>query len=381
MPTGRILKAGMPASLTGQFSVQGKQALAGLNAWAEDVNRSGGLIVDRPEIRWPVTVVHHDDQSQPDRARQVTSRLIEQDAVDLLFGPYSSVLSLAVAGVADDHQRVLWNQGGAADGIYQQGYRWTVGVLAPASGYLNGLLPLVRQADPSAYKIGIIRVYPGAFPKAVSSTVQRQAEGLGFQVSCIREFPPALTDFSSILEEVRRKRVDVLVAVGRIANDIQLAQQLVATRTEIKAVAVVATPIRQFHDALGKDAQGFIGPSQWEEEANYPSDYGPSADSVSTSLKSQGSGFVDYPMAQAYAAGLVAQACLERAGSLEDAELRETASNLDISTFYGRFKIEPETGKQVGRSTLLVQWQDGEKIVLWPPEQAQGRLVYPWPKG
>ncbi len=381
MPKDRTLKAGMPASLTGQFSVQGKQALAGLQAWADDVNRSGGLIVDRPDVPWPVAVFHHDDQSQPDRARHVTSRLIEQDAVDLLFGPYSSVLSLAAAGVAEEHQRVFWNQGGAADDIYQRGFRWTVGVLTPASSYLGGLLPLVRQADPAASQIGIIRAYPGAFPKAVSSTVHRQAKGLGFQVSYLREYPPSLTDFFGILEEVRVHRLDVLVAVGRIANDIQLARQLATTQTGIKAAAVVATPIQQFHDALGEDAQGFIGPSQWESEVHYPSDYGPSAESVSASLRRQSSGLVDYPMAQAYAAGLVAQACVEQAGSLEDAELRKTASSLDISTFYGRFKIEPDTGKQIGRSTLLVQRQDGKKVVLWPPEQAQGRLVYPWPKG
>lgn len=371
----------MPASLTGQFSVQGKQALAGLQAWADDVNRSGGLIVERPDMRWPVAVVHYDDQSKPDRARQIASRLIEQDAVDLLFGPYSSVLSLAAAGVAEEHQRVFWNQGGASDNIYQQGYKWTVGVLSPASGYLAGLLPLVRQADPAAAKIGIIRAYPGAFPKAVSSTVHRQAPKLGFQVNYLREYPASLTDFSAILEEVRGAGLDVLVAVGRIANDIQLAQQLARSWAGIKAAAVVATPIQQFHDALGEDAQGFIGPSQWEQETRQPSDYGPPAESVLASLNSHSSGLIDYPMAQAYAAGLVAQACVEQAGSLDDVELRETAANLDISTFYGRFKIEPDTGEQIGRSTLLVQWQDGKKVVLWPPEQAQGGLVYPWPRG
>ncbi len=371
----------MSVSLTGQFSVQGKQALVGLQAWADDVNRSGGLIVDRMDTRWTVSVVHHDDQSRPDCARQVTSRLIKRDGVDLLFGPYSSVLTLAAATVAEESQRVFWNQGGAADAIHQQGFRWIVGVLSPASGYLAGLLPLVRQADPSASEIGIIRASTGAFSNAVSSTVNRQAEGLGFHVTYLREFPASLTDFSEILEEVRAEGLDVLVAVGRIANDINLAQQLATTHTGIKAAAVVATPIQQFRDALGDDAQGFIGPSQWEHAAKNPSNYGPPADAVLASLRRRSAGMVDYPMAQTYAAGLVAQACLERVGTLEDASLRVVASNLDISTFYGRFKIDPDTGIQVGRSTLIVQWQDGKKVVLWPPGQAQGRLAYPRPKG
>lgn len=381
MPTRGTLKAGLPASLTGQFSVQGKQALAGLRAWAGDVNRSGGLIVDSPDTPRPISIIHYDDQSRADCARQVTSHLIQQDQVDLLFGPYSSVLSQAVAMVAEEHGKVFWNQGGASDGIYQQGYRWTVGVLSPATGYLSGLLPLVRRADPSAVKLGLVRAYPGAFPHRVSSAVHKQSKGLGFQVNYLREYPPSLTDFSGILGEIKSAGLDVLVAVGRIANDIQLARQLAAAGTGIKAMAVVATPIQQFHDALGEGSQGFIGPSQWERGAHYPCDYGPSAESVLASLNRQGAGPADYPMVQAYAAGLIAQACVGQAGSLEDAALRQAAAKLDLSTFYGRFKIEPDTGKQIGRSTLLVQWQDGGKVVVWPPEQAQGQLVYPWPRG
>ena len=240
---------------------------------------------------------------------------------------------------------------------------------------------MIRQADASIASIGIIRAYPGAFLHSVSSAVHRQARELGFQVNYIREFPPSLTDFSGVLEEVRGKRLQVLVAVGRIANDIDFAQQLAAAGTSVKVAAVVATPIQQFVDALGGDAQGFIGPSQWEPEARYPSNYGPSPESVLASLKSGASVSVDYPMAQGYAAGLVAQACVEKAGSLEDERLRASASDLDISTFYGRFKIDSDTGKQTGNSTLLVQWQDGKKVTLWPPELAQARLVYPWPRG
>jgi hypothetical protein len=38
----------------------------------------------------------------------------------------------------------------------------------------------------------------------------------------------------------------------------------------------------------------------------------------------------------------------------------------------------PVTGRQVGRSVVLVQWQEGRKVIVWPPEQRQGPLAYPW---
>ena len=373
------LKAGIPVSLSGQFQVQGKQALAGLQAWANDVNDMGGLARERLGELHPVTVVHCDDQSTADGVRRAATRLIVQDRVDLLFGPYSSVLARAATEIAEAHQRVLWNHGGASDDLYQHGYRRVVGILTPASEYLTGLLPLVREADPEATKIAVVRVRPGAFPRAVCSGVERQAGSMGFHLESVQEFPPTLNDFGIIQDRLERAPPHVLVVVGRIHNDIQFARQLVKRRLDLRAVVVVAAPIEQFRQALAEDVEGFLGPSQWEPEAGYPNDYGPPAQNVLASLARQGQGPVDYPMAQSYAAGLVAQACLERAGSLDDGALRNAASELDISTFYGRFKIDPETGRQVGRSTLLVQWQEGRKVVLWPPRQCQGRLGYPRP--
>ena len=379
MSPRRTLKAGIPVSLSGQFQVQGKQALAGLQTWADDVNRSGGIAVDRRGTRWTVSVVHYDDASQPQRVRQATARLISQDRVDLLFGPYSSVLSRAAAEVAEDHHRLLWNQGGAADEIYEQGYQWVVGIPTPASGYLAGLLPLVRQANPAAATVALVRASPGDFPRSVGSTVLRQAESLGFRVGLNREYPATLTDFTEILEELRKIEPHVLVGVGRISNDIQLARQMVRRLPNLEAAAVVASPIQQFMEELGGDVEGFLGPSQWEAAANHSIDYGPSIHQVLKSFRRQGHPQVDYPMAQAYGAGLVAQACLEQAGTLDDQTLRDTAGTLDYTTFFGKFKVEPETGRKIGHSALIVQWQKGRKVVLWPPEHSQARLVYPWP--
>ncbi len=83
-------------------------------------------------------------------------------------------------------------------------------------------------------------------------------------------------------------------------------------------------------------------------------------------------------MVQAYARALVAQRCVEAAGTAADAVLRSMAGTLDFSTFFGPFKIEPETGRQTGHSMLIVQWQQGRKVVVWPPEQKTDDRVYPW---
>ena len=125
-----VIKAGISVSLTGQFHVQGRQALAGLQAWIDDVNRSGGIPLSPGSAGLKVDLVHYDDASIARQACAVTERLILKDRVDLLFGPYSSVLASTSAVVAEEHSRVMWNQGGASDDVYEQGYRYVVGILS-----------------------------------------------------------------------------------------------------------------------------------------------------------------------------------------------------------------------------------------------------------
>jgi branched-chain amino acid transport system substrate-binding protein len=44
---------------------------------------------------------------------------------------------------------------------------------------------------------------------------------------------------------------------------------------------------------------------------------------------------------------------------------------------FARFRLDPRTRRQVGHQVLTVQWQDGVRRVIWPPERAQALLRYP----
>ena len=370
------IKVGIPVSLTGQFSLQSAQSLAGIQSWADDVNRSGGMIVGRS--RFPVEVVWHDDESRRDKVRVITERLIVEDEVDLLAGPYSAVLTNAAAKVAHLHAKLLWNQGGASPLVYQRGNPWVVGVLTPADEYLAGLLPAVREVCPEAATVGIVRAATGAFPKDVSAGVERTASRMGFRVLLLPEFDAETGNFPEVVESICRATPDVLVAVGRFKNDLDLAELVAEAAPDLGAVAVVAAGVDAFRERLGELAECFIGPSQWEPDVGYVVDYGPSAAQVQDSLRRSGHPVIDYPMAQAYAVGVVMQRCVEECCGLGDVELRRVAASLDFTTFYGRFRIDADSGRPTGKSSLLVQWRTGKKRIVWPPEHRNERLAYPW---
>ena len=374
---GDRLTVGLTASLSGQFRSQGTQALAGVSAWVSDANALGGIFVASHCKNLPLVLKFYNDESSPRLTRALTEKLIVNDKVDILLGPYSSVLTMAAAGVADKFQKVLWNHGGASDEIYRRGFQWVVGILTPASRYLLGIIDLVKERDSAARKLAILHSGKGSFSRAVATGVESYALKNGFEIVFKGEYESPASDFSLYIKEIAEKEPDVLIGVGRIQDDMILAQQLVLDGVRPKTIALVAAGIGQFKEELGDRASGFMGPSQWEPEVGYVPDYGPSAEEVSNKLATVGLGRSDYPMAQAYAAGLVAQRCVEDAGTTDSYALRGAAHRLDFTTFYGRFKLDPETGCQVGRDVVIVQWQGNKKVIVWPKEIRQAEAIYP----
>src|ERR687886_998532 len=112
-----MIKVGIALSLSGRFAAQGNQAQHGLLLWAEDVNNTGGLFVRGRGGKEPVELVVHDDESKREPAAARVEELIIKDRADILIGPYSSALTLAVAPVAERYRKVMWNHGGSSDAI------------------------------------------------------------------------------------------------------------------------------------------------------------------------------------------------------------------------------------------------------------------------
>ncbi len=373
------VKVGIPVSLTGQFDLQGKQTLAGIRAWAEDVNLAGGLVLG--SRRGAVEILWRDDGSRRDKVRSITERLIAVEGVDLLVGPYSAGLTNAAAEIAQAHGKLLWNQGGASPLVYQRGSPWVAGTLTPADEYLAGLLPAVREIHSGAATVGIARAATGTFPRDVAAGLERAAAALGFRVLPAWRFNAETENFGELVHAVGEAAPDVLVVAGRFRNDLSIAELLAQCAPGVGAVAVVAAGVDAFRERLGSRADNFVGPSQWEPGVKYAIDYGPGAAEVQASLRRAGHSVIDYPSAQAYAVGVVIQRCVEECGSLDDAALRRTAALLDFTTFYGRFRIDADTGRPTGKPGLLVQWRQGRKIIVWPPEHRTGMLAYPWRQG
>jgi branched-chain amino acid transport system substrate-binding protein len=176
----------------------------------------------------------------------------------------------------------------------------------------------------------------------------------------------------------RAQAATVVISAGSFDDEVLLARALVESGLRARAVGLAAAAMQEFPQALGTHAEGFLGPSQWEPSLAYVPDFGPGPDEATEGIRAQGAP-PDYPAAQAYAACLIAQRCLQEAGA-SDESLWRAAWALDCGTFFGRFHIDPATGLQVGHQMVLVQWRRGRKLVVWPPPVSKARPLYPRPQ-
>ena len=87
------IRIGATLSQTGAYAVQGRNQLRGYQLCVKHMNDKGGALERKLEL------VVYDDGSDPATAVRLYEKLITQNKVDLVLGPFSSPITDAVANV------------------------------------------------------------------------------------------------------------------------------------------------------------------------------------------------------------------------------------------------------------------------------------------
>jgi branched-chain amino acid transport system substrate-binding protein len=163
---------------------------------------------------------------------------------------------------------------------------------------------------------------------------------------------------------------------GAFDDELEAARQLLGRPW--RAAAFVGAGVDEVLPALGSAREGLLGPTQWVARVAEPPDEGPTADWFVSSFRDAVGSEPAYPAAAAFAAGVLAARCIRDAGTAADDALLTTARRLGARTLFGRFQLDSATGLQVGAEILVVQWQAGERRVVWPLHKAE-RQILPLP--
>lgn len=382
-PAPSEIKIGYTISMTGQYAAIAKRQQEGVLLWAEWVNRQGGLFVAEYNKKIPVKLVFYDDESSTERAIVLYEKLITEDKVHTLLGPYGSPLTAAVAPIAEKHKKVIISSLGADDYIFEQGYKYIVQPLTPASQYLYSTIDFLKATDPSANRVAVI-YRDVAFTKVAGESAIRYARQQGLNVVYSKSYPDRVADLSSVLSEVRAANPDALLIASHIADGTLAVRQLKELNINLKFVSVtVAITEPTFVEGVGgfKAVEGLAGPSQWEIGYQVRKiDYGPTAEEFIAAYASKYGIEPTYHSAGGFAGALYLGLAIEKAGTLDNTRIRQVFNDMTISSMYGDFRIDPATGKQMAHKMVLVQWQGGKKAIIWPPDGATAKPIYPLPR-
>jgi len=365
------IRFGLSATLTGSYSLQGSESLNGLILWSEFQNISGGVFIKEAETNVPVELIYFDDGSIPENTSSITKRLIAEENVDFLLGPYSSSLGLASAKVAEKYDRILWNYGASTDELLSDEYTNTVNFITPASRYFHPFLDLIKHRQPLNSSIAIVFAEDSGFSRQVSGGAKRYSEELGITYK-VYTYMSGTDKFPSILEQIKKSNIEIVIGVGRFEDDLRLAKYLKGFNA-----CLVGAGIEQFKNLMGNESEGFISISQWEPGINFNPDFGISSKQFTKLYLERFGKLPDYTSAQSFNIGNILAHYIEYLGTLDEHKLRKKIINSSFSTFYGDFATDLTTNTQTGHTTVVTQWQNGRKEIIYPPEYSTSYFKEP----
>ena len=374
----RVVRIGIAVSETGRFEAEGEHTRRGYLLWEDWVNEEYGGIKVGGE-RYRAELIIYDDQSDPDTTAELVERLIDEDMVDFMLGPYGSTLTQAAIEVAEERDVIVVEGTGSAETLFQQSYQNLFAVLTPAGNYSESALKAL--ADLGAESV-VIAAADEIFPASMVEGARRWAREYGLEVvGEVETYPRGITDVSDILQAFKDLNPDVFLGGTYYEDAVLFVRAAKELDFNPKAMVLTVGPNNpRFVDDLGADANYMMSPTQWESSMTYEGDYFGSAADYAERYEAAWESPPAYQAASATAAALALHLAIEAAGSLDADAVRTALRDMDVDTFYGPIDFD-ETGKNVAKPMGTIQIQDGVTRLVAPVDVSVADLIYPAPIG
>ncbi len=372
---------GSAISFTGKYSTNGIHAKNGYNLGVKRVNEMGGVKVGGKAYQ--MKIIYYDDESTPLRTAQLAERLINQDGVKYILGPYSSATTKAIAPVTEKYKIPMVEAEGAARSLFTQGYRYIFCVISTSEQYLASSIALAAElAEKNGKKPSDVKVAMAfendPFSLDVRAGVIDDMKKFGMKAVIDDKLPRDLSDMAATLTKVKAVKPDLLLVSGHSKGAATAARQIKEMKIDVPMIAMTHCEAAKVITKFGASTNGFLCPTQWAETLSYKDKYFGTAADYDKLFKKTYDGYknVPYQAAQATAAVLVWKDAIERAQSLDTEKVRDALAATDMQTFYGNIKFAKE-GNNVAKPMVLRQIQDGKLNVVAPSKWASHKVEWP----
>ena len=359
------IRIGASISLTGTYAKPGVYGRDGYLLCQKQVNERGGLLGRK------IDFVLYDDRSDPQTGVRLYEKLITEDNVDAVMGPYSSAITEAVANVTEKYGKVMLAPLASTTSIWEKGRKNIFMIVSPAETFLSGLMEMA--AKNGLRTVALINE-DTLFPKASVKGAAELAKKIGIEIVFQEAYPKGNTDFSAILTKVKAVKPDVLGAATYFDDVVAITRQMKELDVNVKMFgSTVGGDLPEFYKVLGKTAEYVYGASLWEPSLPYPG-----AQAFAEAFEKEFGRPPSYHSAAAYSGCQLFADAARKSGGLETDKLRTELLKLKTRTVFGNYAVD-ERGFQIGHKGVTIQWQDGKQVVVWPQDVAAGKARFPTP--
>jgi len=377
---GDTIILGAAVSLTGKYSTNGEHTKNGYNMAVQRINDMGGVKVNGKSYKFDI--IYYDDESDSGRAAQLAERLIKQDGVHYMLGPYSSGLTKAMAPVTEENKIPMVEANGASRSLFTKGYKYLFAVLSAANQYLEVAIDLAVEKN-GGQPVNIAMAFEqDAFSQDVRIGVVEAAERTGSTIIIDDKLPKELNDMAATLAKVKATKPDVLVVSGHSKGALTAIRQIAEMKVDVPMLAMTHCDASKLAKQHGKNSEYALCAAQWHKTLSYSDEFfgdGAQYDKEFTDMY----GYAPpYQAAESSAALLVYKAAFEKANSFDKDKIRDALAETDMQTFYGNIKFS-DAGQNIAKPMVLFQVRcEGDVCsnrVVAPTKWASHELVHPIP--
>jgi branched-chain amino acid transport system substrate-binding protein len=352
----------------------------GYQLWAADINKAGGLLGRQVQL----DIVN--DNSSPDQVQTNYQTLITVHKDDLVFGPFSTLLTKPASVVASRYGYAFVEGAGGGPSVFTRGLHNIFDVSLPVANNLVAFAHYIQTLPSSQQPTSIAyATEDDPFTQPQVDTAKALFEQEGIKTASYQVYPAETTDYNPIADKIIASGAQVVV-VGTLLPDVSaFIQRFKQQHYNPQALIATAGPDQgdQFTKAIGgvQSAEGIMVPNGgWFAQANTPGNaqmvqeylakYGGTADGISSDV------------AEAYSVGQVVQQAATKINSIDNTKLiAQLHSGVTYTTVQGPVKFD-DTGQNIAATAYLFQWQKGSLIPVYPANVATAEPIYPkatWP--
>jgi branched-chain amino acid transport system substrate-binding protein len=374
---GAPITIGTSLSLSGDFSADGQAFERGYQLWVAAQNKAGGLLGH--QIKLDVL----SDSSSPAQVVSNYQKLIGSNKDALVFGPFSSLLTVPAARIAERYGYAFVEGAGGAPTVFGAGLHNVFDVSIPVKNNLITFaqwvasLPAAQRPKTAAYA-----TVNDPFTQPQLPVARKILEAAGVKTVLNKVFPEEVTDYTAIAGQVATTHAQVfLLGSVDVPTVSAFTHVFIQQHYQPKAFIATAGPDQgaQFVKAVGAgNENGIFVPNGWfggfkkadseQMVKDYIAKYGGTASDVNADV------------AEAYSVGQVLAQAVQATKGFDQAKITSyLKSGATLNSVQGPVKFDG-LGENTAQKTLTFQWQNGA-LVQSIPTSTPGATppIYPKP--